>query len=143
LARLLTPLMVQRLGFTQGSLAVGVIWAAWHMPLLLFADYNSGTPWWFSIPCFCALTIGLSVIMSCFAWFRAASGPAQYCMRVTIYSFRFFTPLTGSRGTVTAYVIDEFGAPCRSSLCFLRLLLAQSRSRAADRRRFYPPIAPH
>jgi membrane protease YdiL (CAAX protease family) len=107
---LLTPLMVNRFGFTRGSLVVGVIWAAWHMPLLLFADYNSGTPWWFSIPCFCALTIGLSVIM---AWFRLVSSSVWPCAILhashNLFIQGFFTPLTGSRGTSTAYVIDEFG----------------------------------
>jgi len=26
----------------------GVIWASWHVPLILFADYNSGTPSWYA-----------------------------------------------------------------------------------------------
>jgi membrane protease YdiL (CAAX protease family) len=107
---LLTPLMVQRLGFTKGSLIIGAIWAAWHMPLLLFADYNSGTPWWFSIPCFCALTIGLSVIMT---WLRLVSNSVWPCAILhashNLFIQGFFTPLTGSRGTLTAYAIDEFG----------------------------------
>ena len=107
---LLTPLLVQRLGFTKGSIVVGVIWAAWHMPLLLFADYNSGTPWWFSMPCFCALTIGCSVIMT---WFRLVSNSVWPCAIVhashNLFIQGFFTPLTGSRGAVTAYAVDEFG----------------------------------
>lgn len=107
---LLTPLLVQRLGFTRGSIVVGVIWAAWHMPLLLFADYNSGTPWWFAMPCFCALTIGCSVIMT---WFRLASNSVWPCAILhashNLFIQGFFTPLTGSRGAVTAYAIDEFG----------------------------------
>jgi uncharacterized protein len=107
---LLTPLMVNKFGFTGGTLLIGLIWAAWHMPLLLFADYNSGTPWWFSIPCFCALTIGLSVIM---AWFRLVSNSVWPCAILhashNLFIQGFFTPLTGSRGTLTAYVIDEFG----------------------------------
>jgi membrane protease YdiL (CAAX protease family) len=107
---LLTPLMVERFGFTRGSLLVGVIWAAWHMPLLLFADYNSGTPWWFSMPCFCALTIGCSVIMT---WFRLASNSVWPCAILhashNLFIQGFFTPLTGARGAVTAYMIDEFG----------------------------------
>jgi uncharacterized protein len=107
---LLTPLMVERFGFTGGTLLIGIIWAAWHMPLLLFADYNSGTPWWFSIPCFTVLTIGLSVIM---AWFRIVSNsvwPAAILHAShNLFIQGFFTPLTGARGALTAYVIDEFG----------------------------------
>jgi uncharacterized protein len=107
---LLTPLMVERFGFTGGTLLIGIIWAAWHMPLLLFADYNSGTPWWFSIPCFTVLTVGLSVIM---AWFRMVSNsvwPAAILHAShNLFIQGFFTPLTGSRGSVTAYAVDEFG----------------------------------
>jgi uncharacterized protein len=107
---LLTPLMVNRFGFTGGSMLIGLIWAAWHLPLLLFADYNSGTPWWFSIPCFCALTVGLSVMM---AWFRMVSSSVWPCAILhashNLFIQGFFTPLTGSRGNATVYVIDEFG----------------------------------
>lgn len=107
---LLTPLMVRRFGFTQGSIVVGVIWAAWHMPLLLFADYNLGTPWWFSIPCFVALTIGVSAIMS---WLRLASSSVWPCaiLHASHNAFiqGFFTPLTKPAGSMTAYLIDEFG----------------------------------
>jgi membrane protease YdiL (CAAX protease family) len=107
---LLTPLMVERFGFTGGSVLVGLIWAAWHMPLLLFADYNSGTPWWVSMPCFTALTVGSSIMMS---WFRLASNsvwPAAILHAShNLFIQGFFTPLTGARGNVTAYVIDEFG----------------------------------
>jgi membrane protease YdiL (CAAX protease family) len=107
---LLTPLMVEKLGFTKGSIAVGGIWAAWHLPLLLFADYNSGTPWWFAMPCFCALTIGCSVIMT---WLRLVSNSVWPCAILhashNLFIQGFFTPLTGSRGTLTAYAIDEFG----------------------------------
>ena len=107
---LLTPLMVQRLGFTKGSIAVGVIWAAWHLPLLQISDYNSGTPWWFSMPCFCALTIGCSVIMT---WFRLVSNSVWPCAILhashNLFIQGFFTPLTGARGTLTPYAIDEFG----------------------------------
>jgi hypothetical protein len=94
----------------RGTLLVGVIWAAWHMPILLFADYNSGTPWWFAISCFCVLTIGLSVILT---WFRLLSNSVWPCAILhashNAYIQVFFTPLTGSRGRFTAYVIDEFG----------------------------------
>lgn len=107
---LLTPLMVQRFGFTRGSLSVGLIWAAWHMPLLLFADYNTGTPWWFSIPCFCALTVGISIIMS---WLRLASASIWPCaiLHASHNAFiqGFFTPLTKPTSSITPYVIDEFG----------------------------------
>ena len=106
----LAPAMVGRFGFTPGAILVGIIWAAWHLPLLLFSDYNNGTPWWFALPCFCALTIGISIIMT---WLRLASNSIWPCALLhathNVFIELFFTPLTGSRGPITAYVIDEFG----------------------------------
>jgi membrane protease YdiL (CAAX protease family) len=142
---LLTPLMVERLGFTKGSIVVGVIWAAWHMPLLLFADYNSGTPWWFSMPCFCALTIGCSVIMT---WFRLMSNSVWPCAILhashNLFIQGFFTPLTGTRGTLTPYVIDEFGVAVPLIIVLFAIGFWLNRGRALQ---FSPAvtrsIAPH
>lgn len=127
---LLTPSMLQRFGFAWGSVFVGLIWAAWHMPLLLFADYNTGTPWWFSIPCFCALTIGISVILS---WLRQASASVWPCaiLHASHNAFIqfFFTPLTKPTGAATAYVIDEFGiaVPFIAALFALAFWLGRGR----------------
>ncbi|MGB5172147.1 MAG: type II CAAX endopeptidase family protein, partial [Eudoraea sp.] len=38
----LVPELYKKYGFTKTSLISGVIWGAWHLPILLFADYNSG-----------------------------------------------------------------------------------------------------
>ena len=43
----------------------------WHFPELIFADYNSGTPWWFGMTCFAVMVVSLSVIMS---WIRLRTG---------------------------------------------------------------------
>jgi membrane protease YdiL (CAAX protease family) len=142
---LLTPLMVQRLGFTKGSIVVGVIWAAWHMPLLLFADYNSGTPWWFSMPCFCALTVGCSVIMT---WFRMVSNSVWPCAILhashNLFIQGFFTPLTGSRGTLTAYAIDEFGVAVPLIIVIFAIAFWLNRDRALESTgSFTRSIAPH
>lgn len=107
---LLTPQLVRRFGFTGGSVLTGVIWAAWHMPLLLFADYSGGTPWWFAMPCFWVLVLSLSIILT---WLRLKSGSVWPCaiLHASHNAFiqAFFTPLTLPHGQVTRYVIDEFG----------------------------------
>lgn len=106
----LTPETMRAYGFTRGTLLTGVIWTSWHLPILLFADYNSGTPWWFGMPCFAVLVIGLSFA---FAWLRLRSGsvwPAAILHgshNVLIQTW--LTPMTGARGHITAYAIDEFG----------------------------------
>jgi uncharacterized protein len=60
----LAPALVKHLGFTQGALLTGAIWGLWHMPILLFADYNAGTPWWFAMTCFFILVLSESVTMT-------------------------------------------------------------------------------
>jgi membrane protease YdiL (CAAX protease family) len=106
----LAPYLAGRLGFTAGAMLTGIIWAAWHLPLLLFADYNSGTPWWFALPCFTLMVVGLSVMLT---WLRLRSNSVWPCAFLhgshNLFIQGFFTPLTGPRGAVTPYLIDEFG----------------------------------
>jgi membrane protease YdiL (CAAX protease family) len=106
----LTPALVARFGFTGGALITGVIWATWHMPILLFADYNAGTPWWFAMPCFVVLVLSCSVVMT---WLRMRSGSLWTGALVhashNLFIQAFFTPITVAHGTITPYAIDEFG----------------------------------
>lgn len=106
----LAPEVTRAWGFTRGTLLTGVIWTSWHLPILLFADYNAGTPWWFGMSCFAVMVTGLSFP---FAWLRLRSGsvwPAAILHgshNVIIQAW--LTPITGARGHITPYAIDEFG----------------------------------
>jgi membrane protease YdiL (CAAX protease family) len=106
----LGPILHERFGFTAGALLTGLIWASWHVPLIIFSDYNNGTPAWFAFGCFLVLVLNLSVIM---AWFRLRSDsvwPAAILHGShNLFVQAVFTPLTGTRGGITAYAIDEFG----------------------------------
>lgn len=106
----LAPMLASRLGFTGGALVGGVIWAAWHLPLYFFAGYNGGTPWWFALPCFCAMVIGLSFILS---WLRQVSNSVWPCAILhgshNLFIQAVFSPLTGENGSVTSYAVGEFG----------------------------------
>ena len=106
----LAPALVARLGFTGGALVTGVIWGAWHLPILLFADYNAGTPWWFAMPCFVVLVLASSVMMT---WLRLRSGSVWTAAVMhashNLFIQAFFTPITAPRGSITPYAIDEFG----------------------------------
>ena len=37
-------------------------WAAWHVPLIIGADYNGGTPAWYSVLCFCAMVVAMGFL---------------------------------------------------------------------------------
>ncbi|GLQ97816.1 CPBP family intramembrane glutamic endopeptidase [Dyella mobilis] len=106
----LAPEITRACGFTGGTLITGVIWASWHMPILLFADYNAGTPWWFAMPCFAVMVISTSFA---FAWLRLRSGsvwPAAILHGShNVFIQLWLTPMTGAQGHITPYAIDEFG----------------------------------
>jgi CAAX protease family protein len=66
----LVPELAQRMSFMKVSVLSGLIWAAWHAPLLLFADYNAGTNRGYAIICSTMWLISASVIL---AWLRLKS----------------------------------------------------------------------
>ena len=105
----LVPELYKTKGFTKTSLISGFIWGAWHLPILLFADYNSGTPSWYAMSCFMVLIISMSFI---YTWFRIKSGSLWTAVLLhashNLFIQRIFTPLTEDTGN-TAYFIDELG----------------------------------
>ena len=105
----LTPQLVRTRGFTGASLITGCIWAVWHYPILLFADYNLGTPGWYALSCFTVMVIGMSVI---YTWFRLKTGSLWTATFLhashNLFIQGIFTPLTGDTGP-TRYAVDEFG----------------------------------
>ncbi len=105
----LIPHLSKITGFTRVSLISGLIWSVWHYPVLLFADYNSGTPWWYGLTCFTLLAIGASFI---FAWFRLKSGSLWTAVFLhashNLYIQSYFDKATDDTG-FTAYFSGEFG----------------------------------
>src|SRR5262249_58446417 len=41
----LVPELAKRYSFTATSVLSGVIWALWHVPIIVFSGYNAGTGW--------------------------------------------------------------------------------------------------
>jgi CAAX protease family protein len=67
----LVPELAKQMSYTKLSLLSGFIWAVWHCPLLLFADYNAGTNRWYAMGCFTVMIVSTSFM---FAWLRLKSG---------------------------------------------------------------------
>lgn len=105
----LVPELAKMTSFTRTALISGVIWTAWHVPILVFADYNSGTPTWYGLTCFAVMVIGISFV---FAWIRLKSGSlwtgAFLHASHNLFIQAIYTPLTIDTGK-TKWVIDEFG----------------------------------
>lgn len=108
---LLVPELAKRCSFAPTALISGAIWAAWHFPVLLFADYhNPGAPLWFGLICFTILVFGISFAL---AWLRLKSGslwvPVLFHASHNVVIQAIFTPMTTGTAA-TPYWIDEFGA---------------------------------
>jgi membrane protease YdiL (CAAX protease family) len=105
---LMYPIMHKLWGRNKALLASGFIWAAWHIPMMVGADYNAGTPLWYGIPMFIFQVIALNVIAS---WLVVKSnsvfpaavwhGTQNFLNQIV---FRSMTAVENS-----AYFIDETG----------------------------------
>ncbi len=105
----LLPRLVQQVGFTGGCLVSGIIWAVWHYPGLLFADYNAGTRPAFALSCFTLMVIADSFIMG---WLRLKSGSlwtaAVLHASHNLFIQAIFDAITAPVGRAL-YVTTEFG----------------------------------
>jgi membrane protease YdiL (CAAX protease family) len=105
----LVPELSKTTSFTATSLISGIIWSLWHYPVLIFADYNAGTPTWYGLTCFTVMVISISFV---FAWMRIKSGSLWTAAILhgshNLYVQAIFTPLTRDTGK-TKWFIDEFG----------------------------------
>lgn len=116
----LVPAFYRRKTFLSTSLLSGLIWALWYAPLILFADYHSGTPLLYGLACFVIMAVGLSFA---FAWLRLKSCSVWPAVLLhashSLYINRFFDRFTADTG-ITAYLTTEFGA----GLALAALLIA-------------------
>lgn len=112
----LVPTLARSMSFTRAALVSGGIWAAWHVPLIAFADYNAGTSTAFAVLCFAVMVVSLAVPM---AWLRLRSGsvwPAALLHAShNLWVQGFFDRVTVDTGP-TRWLTGEFGAVLALSL---------------------------
>jgi membrane protease YdiL (CAAX protease family) len=106
----LVPTLARTMSFGRVAIVSGAIWAAWHVPLIAFADYNSGTPTWYAVLCFAVMVVSLAVPL---AWLRLRSGsvwPAAILHAShNLFVQGFFDRVTVDTGP-TRWLTGEFGA---------------------------------
>lgn len=106
----LVPALAQRFSLTGTALVSGAIWAAWHYPLIIFANYNAGTATWYAVLCFTVMVIGISYLL---AWLRLRSGsvwPAVlFHASHNLFIQGFLDRVTVDTGS-TRWFTTEFGA---------------------------------
>jgi membrane protease YdiL (CAAX protease family) len=105
----LVPELSKVVGFTGVGVISGLMWAAYHFPVLLFADYNKGAPAWYSLTCFTLMVVADSFIMAWLTLRSKSLWPAAiFHGSHNLFIQSIFTPLTTDTGP-TNYIIDEFG----------------------------------
>lgn len=101
----------------------GLIWASWHMPLIIGADYHGDNPTWYSVVCFAVMVIAMGYV---FAWIRLKSGSVWPAMLLhgshNLFVQAIFNPLT-RKTPFTNYTIGEFGAGLAIALVVLALII--------------------
>jgi membrane protease YdiL (CAAX protease family) len=143
----LVPTLSRTMSFGKLSLLSGAIWAVWHMPLIIFADYNGGTPAWYSVTCFAIMVVAMGVP---FAWLRLRSGsvwPAAILHAShNLFIQAFFDRVTVDTGP-TRWLTGEFGAAL--ALAFIVIAWIFWRARGAVETPNVtpgvaaPPLTPH
>ena len=105
----LVPELAATASFTATAWISGAAWAVYHYPLILFANYNSGTPKWFALPVFTWMVVACAFL---YAWMRLKSGTIWTAVILhashNLFIQEVFDPLTKDRGA-TKYVTTEFG----------------------------------
>jgi len=106
----LVPTLARSKSFKVVALVSGATWAGWHFPLIIGADYNGGTPPWYSVLCFAVMVIAMGFP---FAWLRLRSGsvwPAAILHAShNLFVQAFFDRVTVDTGP-TRWLTGEFGA---------------------------------
>jgi membrane protease YdiL (CAAX protease family) len=105
----LVPRLVDLWGFVGGALGVGAVWCAWHMPLIVLGNYNSGGDLRFELASFAVMVLAMSGPI---AWLRLRAQSLWPC--VTFHAAHnlivqgIFDPLT-VRGPNAVTMVGEFG----------------------------------
>jgi len=115
----LVPELAKQMSFAKVSLLSGIVWAGWHSPMLLFADYNAGTNRWYALGCSSITVVSVSIML---AWLRLKSDsvwpPALLHASHNLFVPGVFDNLIRNTGQ-TLWYTTEFGAALAlSSLMF-------------------------
>jgi membrane protease YdiL (CAAX protease family) len=105
----LLPRLTGQFGFTIGCLVSGCVWAVWHYPGLLWADYNAGTDSRYALGCFTLMIIADAFILG---WLRLKSGSLWPCALMhashNLFIQAIFDRMTAPVGRAL-YITTEFG----------------------------------
>lgn len=129
----LFPELRRMSSFTTASLIGGVVWVLFHLPLILFSDYNSSAPRAFAVGMFSISAIALTFVHN---WFRARSGSVWPAVVLhashNIFFLNVFDPLM-ARYPLTDYFVTEFGLGMMVISVLMALYIWAHRSEVAHK----------
>lgn len=129
----LVPELAKVVGFPKVALISGLMWAVYHYPVLLFADYNAGGPAWYGLSCFTVMVVADSFILAWLTLRSQSLWPAAiFHASHNLFIQSICTPLTRDTGK-TAYIIDEFGVGLVVTIVVAAVIVWRM-SRTTDRR---------
>jgi membrane protease YdiL (CAAX protease family) len=109
----LVPELMKHMSLWKVGVVSGLIWTAYHMPLIIFGSYNSsshgGPPITYQIACFTVMVTSMGIF---FAWLRVASQSVWPCALLHASHNLLIQSILDRatvKGPTTAYVIGEFG----------------------------------
>ena len=132
----LVPKMMELTSFTKTALITGLIWAAWHYPLIIFSNVRLGnTPLGYSLVCFTIFAIGISFAT---AWLRLKSNSVWTAALLhgshNVFMLHVFNTLTTESGG-TWLLLGEYGLVTAAMGLLLVILFWSLRTRLPETRR--------
>jgi membrane protease YdiL (CAAX protease family) len=105
---LMYPIMHGLWGRNKALIVSGLIWAVWHIPLMIGGVYNLGAPLWYGIPMFIIQVLALTVVVSWLSIKSNSVWPAAIWHTMQNFLNQFvFRSMTTIENSV--YFIDETG----------------------------------
>lgn len=105
----LLPELNSWIGFRRAALVSGVVWAVWHWPVMLWGNYNVGTPLPYALLCLTAMVMMTAIV---YAWVRLKSRSIWPCYLLhaahNAMIQKFFDRIT-IESAYTKYFTTEFG----------------------------------
>ena len=105
----LVPELAKKLTFKSTAIVSGLIWAVWHYPIIIWADYSKDIPAWFALPIVTVMFVGMSTVM---AWIRLKSGSLWGAVIFHASHNLFIQAVFGQltiKNEYTNYFASEFG----------------------------------
>ena len=128
----LVPELSKRMNFLKTSLISGFVWALWHVPGIVFSDYNNGAGWGYSLIMFFILVLGVSFL---FAWLRLRSGSLWTAVIIhgvhNLFVQGYLDVVTEDTG-ITKYITGEFGVALALSAVVVAFIFWKKRSQVMN-----------